>query len=301
MDRRHFITGALACGLSLRLGQSFAQTAIETRIALWPGTPPGGGGPRGAEQWSARGALRNISAPALTLYAPRKPNGRAVLIAAGGGYKRIEMGNEAQPAARWLQSLGYHAYVLSYRLPGEGWNDGPQVALQDAQRALRILHRRESQLSVLGFSAGAHLLGMAITAARVASYPAQDALDALPLSAKGAALIYPVITLQKPWSHTSAHRMLVGPHATDAENAAWSVENAVTSATPPVFLAQAEDDPVASPQNSLLMAAACERAQVPVELHLYRSGGHGFGLGKPGTPAAAWPAAYRQWLVGLGQ
>ncbi|OAT52576.1 twin-arginine translocation pathway signal sequence domain protein [Kluyvera georgiana ATCC 51603] len=82
-------------------------------------------------------------------------------------------------------------YILSYRLPGESWHDGSRVALQDAQRALRIIRQREKRVNVLGFSAGGHLLGMAVTRADERSYTPLDALDSLPARADGAALIYP--------------------------------------------------------------------------------------------------------------
>lgn len=306
MNRRQFIVGSAAAVVVLRAGTVLARkhapssstmpSGNSTEIALWNGIPPGGGGPSGAEIVSAKGALSNVVHPSLNVFRPDNPNGKAVLVAAGGGYKRMEMGQEAWPAAQWLTQLGYTAYVLSYRLPSENWNDGSVVALQDAQRALRIVRSREKHVTVLGFSAGGHLLGLAATRPDFRSYPEQDALDRTPAYADRAALIYPIITLEKPYTHSSTHKILVGPHATDAENAQWSVQNFVTPHTPPMFLVQAEDDPVSDPQNTLIMAAACEHAHVPVDMHRYSSGGHGFGMGKPGTPTMEWPARYQAWL-----
>lgn len=123
------------------------------------------------------------------------------------------------------------------------------MALQDAQRALRIVRSREKDVSVLGFSAGGHLMGMAVTRADFRSYPEQDSLDRIQAYADRAALIYPVITLESPYTHTSTHKVLVGPHAGEKENAEWSVQNFVTSQTPPVFLVQAEDDPIPAPET----------------------------------------------------
>ncbi|EJF30440.1 MULTISPECIES: alpha/beta hydrolase [Enterobacteriaceae] len=298
MDRRHFITCVTAGLLAAKVGVSFAASGVKrSAIPLWKGTPPGGGGPTGSIQTSARGAQSNIALPILTVIEPESPNGQAVLVAAGGGYKRIEMGSEAWPAAEWLVARGYTAYVLSYRLPSEGWTDGNLVALQDAQRALRIVRDREHNVSVLGFSAGGHLLGLAATRPDYRSYPKQDRLDEKPAFADRAALIYPVITLEKPYEHTSTHKILVGKDASSAENAAWSVQNYVTPHSPPFFLVQAEDDPISDPQNTLIMAAACEQQHVPVEMHRYSSGGHGFGMGKPGTPTVKWPDHYAKWLA----
>lgn len=118
------------------------------------GSTAGGGGPGGEARLSARGALSHIPRPVLTVWQPARATGHGVLVAAGGGYQRIEMGSEAWPAAHWLTAHGYTAYVLSYRLPGEGWQAGALAPLQDAQRALRLIRARESQVSVLGFSAG---------------------------------------------------------------------------------------------------------------------------------------------------
>lgn len=299
MHRRDFFTKTAAVLLALRLGSGHTATLpmqSET-LTLWPSAALGADGPTGAEHLSAKGALTNIAVPSLRVFKPQRPNGRAVLVAGGGGYKRIEMASEAWPTAQWLVSLGYTAYVLSYRLPAEGWQQGAMAPLQDAQRALRIIRSREQHVQVLGFSAGGHLMGMAATRPDFQSYPAVDHLDHAPAYADRAALIYPVITLEAPYSHTSTHKVLVGAHASQAENARWSVERYVTAHTPPMFLVQAEDDPIADPHNTLIMAAACEAAHVPVQRYLYASGGHGFGMGRPGTPTMQWPERYRQWLM----
>ncbi|MCU5773174.1 alpha/beta hydrolase [Erwiniaceae bacterium BAC15a-03b] len=296
MNRRDFLCGVAASVVALRSGHVSAVNYQQTTLPLWPRMAPGGGGPSGSAILSAKGALSNIAVPALTVLTPEDPNGHAVLIAAGGGYKRIQMASEAWPAAQWLAARGYTAYILSYRLPHEGWVDGNMVSLQDAQRALRIIRQREQHLSVLGFSAGGHLLGLAITRTGFASYAPQDKLDSLPAYADRAALIYPIITLEKPYSHSSTHRLLVGPHASAADNAAWSVQNYVNAHTPPLFLVQALDDPISNPDNTLIMSAACRKAAVPVEMYRYADGGHGFGMGRAGTATMQWPSHYKTWL-----
>lgn len=298
MDRRQFLIHVSALALTATSGVVLASPRQKTpyMLPLWIGTAPGGGGPVGEIRVSEKGAQSHIAAPYLTVIEPPSPKGHAVLIAAGGGYKRIEMAMEAWPAARWLVERGFTAYILSYRLPDEGWHDGNKVALQDAQRALRIVRAREKKVSVLGFSAGGHLLGLAVTRADYRSYPILDRLDEQPAYADRAALIYPIITLEKPYNHSSTHKMLVGNRATDAQNAAWSVQNYVTAQTPPVFLVQAENDTVSDPHNTLIMQAACVRAQVPVTLYRYPTGGHGFAMGRPGTQTTQWPAHYLKWL-----
>ncbi|WP_200910145.1 alpha/beta hydrolase [Sphingomonas sp. Leaf38] len=153
---------------------------------VWPlwSTPPGGGGPAGPVAIDGRGAVSNIAVPTITVVRPHRPTGAAILIAGGGGYKRIEEGKEAIPAASWLAAYGITAFILCYRLPGEGWADGPLAPLQDAQRALRLIRSRSGSLGidpervgVLGFSAGGHLLGLAATRSNFPSYAPMDVID----------------------------------------------------------------------------------------------------------------------------
>ena len=292
------LTGAGRISLgrrSLLIGGALALGGVaDDRILLWPGSPPGGGGPAGPERVSGRGAVTNVASSSLQVFAPARPNRASVIVAAGGGYRRIEQAYEGMPAVRWLVARGYTAFLLTYRLPGEGWAAGPLAPLQDAQRALLLVRMRAramgldpAQVSLLGFSAGGHLMGMLAACARPAERP------------EGAALIYPVITLAKPYDQTQTRRALVGDDPAPAMAARWSVQTHVRAGCPSMFLVQAVDDPVSNPQNTLIMQAACERAGVPVELLQLPSGGHGFGMGWPNTPSAQWPAAYGLWLAGL--
>ncbi|MBM7045864.1 alpha/beta hydrolase [Rhizobium lusitanum] len=301
IDRRSFLIATTLAMMSTRV----RAASSDPSIPLWPGQPPGGGGPSGPSESDGKGAVSNIAVLSLEVFAPARANGASILIAAGGGYKRIEMEKEAYPAARWLTNRGITAFVLSYRLPREGWNEGPLAPLQDAQRALRIIRsqaeRRRldpSRIGALGFSAGGHLIGLAATQSAFASYQPIDTIDRQSARPDLAALIYPVITLDPPYDHTSARRSLIGSHPDAEASAEWSVETHVRSGCPPVFLVQAEDDPISNPANTLIMADACRKAGVPVELHRLPSGGHGFGMGKPGTPSAAWPDWWEQWLRG---
>ncbi|NLR97831.1 alpha/beta hydrolase [Rhizobium sp. P38BS-XIX] len=299
VDRRSFLAATTFALLSAR-AQAAPSNSV---IPLWPESPPGGGGPTGGLSISGKGAVTNVAMPTLEVFVPARPNGASMLIAAGGGYKRIELEKEAYPAARWLAARGVTAFVLTYRLPLEGWSDRPLAPLQDAQRALRYIraeagsrHLDASRVGVLGFSAGGHLMGLATTRSAFASYRATDAIDEQSARPSLASLIYPVITLQPPYDHTSARRSLVGKHPDEQESADWSVETHVRSGCPPVFLVQAEDDPISDPQNTILMADACRKAGVPVEMHRLPSGGHGFGMGKTGTPSIQWPGWWEEWL-----
>lgn len=302
MDRRSLLLAAVSSAGTAASGVLAAEVPDAVQ-PLWPGTPPGGGGPSGPPQLSHAGAVTNVAMPRLEMFRPARPNGAAMLIAAGGGYKRIERGMEALPAAQWLTARGVTAFVLTYRLPPEGWRDGPLAPLQDAQRALRLIRAMASKeridperIGLFGFSAGGHLAGMAATRSGFRSYDPVDAADDLPARADALVLAYPVITLMPPYDHTSTRRSLIGAHPTRSQSAEWSVETHVRSGCPPVFVVQAADDPVSNPANSAILQQACQRAGVPVERRLLPSGGHGFGMGRPGTPTNAWPQALQTWL-----
>jgi acetyl esterase/lipase len=127
-------------------------------------------------------------------------------------------------------------------------------------------------------------------------YPGVDAVDSQPVRPALAGLIYPVITMRKPFDRTHTRRILVGDEVTPLEMKTYSVDLQVGPETPPTFLVQAIDDPVAVADHPLLMFSALRKARVPAELHLFERGGHGFGLGAPGTPVAAWPGLFLAWI-----
>lgn len=293
ISRRQLIIGSAAVALTFATRRIFAREDV---IPLWPDDPPGGGGPGGTLRISPDGAWSNIVSPAIQRFQPEEPNGKAVLIAAGGGYRWIGMKGEAWPVASWLTAQGYTVYVLSYRLPGEKWHSGSYAPLQDAQRAMRLIRAMENNVHLLGFSAGGHLLGLAAGRTDFISYPTQDEIDNQPAKADSVALIYPIITLTPPYTRTHTHQQLVGEKATADDERRWSVESYVTRQYPPTFLAQAEDDPIANPHNTVIMHNTCRRMGVPVEQINISRGGHGFGLGQAGSPAAIWDAAYAAWL-----
>jgi acetyl esterase/lipase len=279
--------------------RALAQAAPET-IELWPAEPPGGPVAIGPEQSTPKGGVTRVSRPRLVAYRPEHSNGTAVIVIAGGGYARVETGPESTPACRWLQSSGTTAFELIYRLPEDGW---PALApFQDGQRAMRLVRSRAAtfgvdtaRIGVIGFSAGGHLAGMTAVRPAALLYPAVDAADTASARPDFAGLIYPVLTMMPPFDHTRSRREIVGLHPSTAESEAWSVERHVGADTPPMFLAQAADDPISPVDNSLMMFAALRAAHVPAALHVFQSGRHAWGLGRPGTEEQAWPALFTRW------
>ncbi|ACB93838.1 alpha/beta hydrolase [Beijerinckia indica] len=323
MNRRHILTAGLSvtglCAFSAYAAPYYGfqqdhsqwtqrvsrrdQLAVEEHIPLWEGSPPGGGGPAGPEALNYKGTLTNVSVPTISLYRPAVPNGAAILIAAGGGYHHIQMGKEAVPAAEWLNSLGITAFILAYRLPEEGWGAGRIAPFQDAQRALRLIRGRSSsfgidpsRLGVLGFSAGAHLLGMRATRPDWSCYPPMDAFDNISDESALNLLIYPIVTLEPPYQDTQTCRILLGPDPKRHEASEWSVQTYVRRDDAPFFLVQASDDPISNPAHTAILEAACQRKGVAVARHLFPTGGHGFGLGSPGTQTVEWPSMAEHWM-----
>ncbi|SRR5579883_1465595 len=297
----------LLAGLWLTLDAAQAQSGKAKKgtetIALWPGPPPAGPGPKGAETVTPKGAVKNVARPRLIVYRPKQPNGMAVLVISGGGYAQIERGKESTPAATWLQSQGITALELVYRLPQEGWQT-PHVPFQDAQRAMRLIRSRAAtfgidpqQVGVLGFSAGAHLAGTIATAPDVSRYLPVDAADHTTARPAFAALIYPVLTMLPPFNTTQAHRNLLGEHPSREQEIAASIERHVDATTPKTFLAQAVDDPIAPIDNSLLLFHALRQAKVPAAMHVFQTGGHGWGLGAPDAEVHAWPDLFKTWVT----
>ncbi|MCC6105833.1 alpha/beta hydrolase [Acetobacter sp.] len=310
LTRRTVLTGTASCVITRSRARAETPAAPllslpdATVLPLWPATPPGGGGPDNhTPHLSPTGSLTGISDPVLQIYRPARPNGAAMIVAAGGGYQHITQRKEATPATRWLQKLGITVGVLTYRLPEEGWRAASLAPFQDAQRAIRLLrtHARQygidpDRIGILGFSAGGHLLGLCATRPDWQTYSPTDTADTAPIKVALALLAYPIISLEPPYNHTHTSHTLLGPHPTQADARAWSIPSYIRHGSPPFFLVQAADDPIAAPGQTALLEQACQQNAVPVTRHLFATGGHGFGLGRPGTPTLTWPHLAEQFL-----
>src|ERR1700712_4625050 len=281
-------------------------------IPLWPHIPPGGDGLHLTLQLLERSPppelfhdrfVTDIAQPLLTVFRPDKPDGSALLVAPGGGYRRVVIDKEGFEAAHRLNGSGVTVFVLRYRLPGEGWANAADVPLQDAQRPMRIIRARAAdfkidpkRVGVLGFSAGGHVAASLITRADEPVYKPIDKLDQIGARPDFAGLMYPVISMIPPIAHAGSREKLLGANPTEAQQTLYSPDHHVTSNTPPTFIALAADDKEVPPDNGLAMAAALRAAGVPHELHMFEEGGHAFGLRLiQGKPAAVWPDLFLRW------
>ncbi|HET7132833.1 MAG TPA: alpha/beta hydrolase, partial [Gammaproteobacteria bacterium] len=271
---------------------------------LWPSTPPGGAFvavplPVG---WPAP-FVANVATPELRIFKPQRPNGQAVLAIPGGAYLFVSVQNEGADFAAKLNELGYTVFVLVYRLPGEGWQQGQDVPLQDAQRAVRVIRANAARwavdprtLAVVGFSAGGHVAATLATGFAEPVYAPVDAADTASARPFATALIYPVVTMASPGTHAVSREMLLGPNPSPALIARRSAQLHVGSDTPPLFLVHALDDPAVPVTNSLDLLAAMRAANRPVEAHLLQEGGHAFASGYAGSPTATWIGTFDAWL-----
>ncbi|MED5547276.1 MAG: alpha/beta hydrolase [Pseudomonadota bacterium] len=332
INRRSFMAASLVSGLALSATRTYAQTRppqadsprapglpqpSET-IDLWPAGAPGmpARAPqetvteRSSDELVTDRAVLGVTRPRMAVFRPDRPNGAAVLLTPGGGYKHVVVDKEGYEMARWLTARGFTAFVLFYRLPGEGWANRSDVALADAQRAMRLVRRRASAFAIdpervaaMGFSAGGHVC--ADLAARFAArvYAPVDEADTLSAKPICAAPVYPVVSMDPVIAHAGSRDLLLGPAPTPALEAAHSPDRNVPADAPPHFLLHAEDDDVVPSENTLRLRAALKARGIPVETHLFAQGGHGFGLRKAiGKPVEVWPDLWRAWArtVGLG-
>ena len=237
----------------------------------------------------------NVSQPTMTVYSPKgKNSGVAVVVFPGGGYNCLAMDLEGTEICDWLTSKGVTAVLLKYRVPTlkrEAFGTS-RMALEDAQRTVGLvrLHAAEWQIDphkvgVIGFSAGGHMVAAVSTHFDRRLYPAVGAADQESCRPDFAIACYP----GHLWDDGEDGKDLkLNPNVT------------VTHNTPPTFLLQAEDDHVDGVEQSLVYYIGLKKAGVPVEMHLYAQGGHGFGLRRTKLPITGWPQLVETWLGTIG-
>lgn len=273
---------------------------------LWPSEAPGAKPrPPGTETHGDKGRLGDIETPQFQVYLPEKDHstGAAVVIFPGGAYSVLASDHEGHDYAKWLAQRGIAGIVVKYRVSSNA-DFGYQfpVPFLDARRAIRTVRAKATEwgidpnkIGVMGSSAGGHLASLCAT--RFAdSFPEEgkDNIDQQNCRPDFAILLYPVISMTPALSHPGSRKHLLGDSPSPEAVSQYSTANAVSKETPPIFLLSTSDDMVDC-RNSLEFAAACKANSVPVSLHLFEKGGHGYGLnGK--SDLAAWPKLLEQWL-----
>jgi acetyl esterase/lipase len=314
MNRRQILFASSMAALTPSVqGNSAPAPTDGSTVELWPGGPPGAERVTVREEIVERlpdGPMRDrfiqhVTRPTITLVPPKIAfNGITLLIVPGGGYVRVVIDKEGLEAADWFTARGFAAAVLRYRLPADGWAAGADAPVHDALRALRVLRQRgvaaatgPTRVGIVGFSAGGHLCARVITETNL-SYARRDDADDLSSRPDFAVLMYPVISTVGAAAHAGSAQQLVSAGVSPANLARYSPHLNVTRETPPTLLVHASDDASVPVENSLLMYEALRAAGVRSELHVFDSGGHGFGLrGVAGKNVAIWPTLVQSWAT----
>ncbi|MFL5607810.1 MAG: alpha/beta hydrolase [Gemmatimonadaceae bacterium] len=259
-------------------------------IALWSGRAPGAVGDSADDR------------PTLTPFVPTPATGSraAIVIFPGGGYQHLAFDKEGVAVARRFNTADLVAFVVKYRL-------GPRyhhpTMLRDAQRAIRLVRSRAAEwgvdpgrIGVLGFSAGGHLASTAGTHFDAGDAAAPDVVERVSSRPDFMILVYPVITMAEPFAHRGSRTNLLGTDPTPALVQLLSNETQVTRATPPTFLVTSTDDRTVPMENSLRFYEALKRDSVPVELHVFETGRHGFALAPTDPVLSVWPSLAESWM-----
>lgn len=232
--------------------------------------------------------IENVDEPTLTFYpAPAGNNkGATIIVNPGGGYNILAYNLEGSEICKRFNSFGINCVLVKYRVPRRGKGEKHAAPLQDLQRAIAYTraHAAEWQIDagrigVMGFSAGAHLSAVASTNYGERTYPKVDSFDEVSLRPDFTILVYPAY--------------LAG------ENFSIAPELKVDQNTPPTILIQTEDDK-SHINSSLFYYYALKEARVPAALHVYPSGGHGYGLRNTGHTVNEWPFRVLSWLRDIG-
>jgi acetyl esterase/lipase len=258
------------------------QPLPEKEIPLWAGGAP-----------YARGSSP-ADIPTLTVFAaePDKASGSAMVICPGGGYANLA-DHEGEGYARWLSRLGITCLVLKYRLGSRGYRH--PVMLSDVARALRFTRFKSAEwkidsrrIGLMGSSAGGHLTATLLTHFNAGNPDDIDLVERVSSRPDLGILCYPVITMGTH-THAGSKQNLLGDSPSPDLVTLLSNEQHVRADSPHCFIWHTEEDATVPVENALVFAAALRQKRVPFELHIYRKGVHGLGLG------GAEPDSYHRW------
>lgn len=291
-----FLAVCLIAGSMFRSG----WCAEPILINLWPGVAPGDKGqmepeherPRPNDRLVAGKTVRRIqsvSVPQLAIYRPSKPASSkgAVIICPGGAHNILAYDLEGTEVAEWLASEGVTGIVLKYRVPARDPDNKAKAPVQDAQRAISLIRSRAAEFDIdptkiglLGFSAGGEVAARTCLTHASRQYDTIDKADSVSCRPDFGTLIYPA-------------------YLVDRETQSLLPNVTVPKDAPPMFMVHAWDDNV-TPLSSILLAAELKKANVRCELHVFPTGGHGYGLRHvDGFPVTDWPVLYRPWLQSI--
>lgn len=291
--------------LIVLLTPAMAQTIIPLYSDKIPNSKPG---PNQEVTEVKDGITRisKISIPTLTVFLPaaESANGTSVIIFPGGGYSINASSHEGTDVAKKFNTMGITAFVVKYRIPNDATMENKEIGpLQDAQQAIKVVRERAKEwkinpkrVGIMGFSAGGHLASTAGTHFDTILVPNEKKTSVRP---DFMILVYPVISFHPAITHMGSRNQLLGTEPTPEKIKLYSNELQVTDQTPPSFLVHASDDGAVRSENSIVFYQALIRNKVPVEMHLYQNGGHGFGMVNK-TTSELWMDRCYNWMKSCG-
>lgn len=284
------------------VGMCLFPFAIQAQriINLYPGNIPNAKKTelKDIPQNPSEGLVRRVITPTLEIYPPEKDkaSGAAIVICPGGGYSVIVYGGEGIMIAKEFAKKGVAAFVLKYRLPNDSFQVNKTIApLQDAQQAIKMVRDSASvwgidanKIGIMGFSAGGHV---ASTEATHFSKTLIENKSNTNLRPDFQILVYPVISMQDSLTHKDSRRQLLGANPSKEAIDLYSNELQVNKNSPPAYLTHAADDKVVDVDNSIIYFEKLRHNNVPVEMHIYEKGNHGFVFRHPG-----WMEPLFEWM-----
>lgn len=245
--------------------------------------------------------VTSVKHATLLRYEPAQPNGKAMLVLAGGGYTQLMVGREGIAVAKWLNGLGYTAFVLIHRFPNAA--HGPSAALDDAVEAMRLIRANDwarDGLGVVGLSSGGHL-----AACLAASYPVAWPTPATRFpdhSSKPDVLVvgYAPISTNAKGRTIIADKPPLPPAEKQAMYDALQPDAMMAGSPPPTFIVYSDSDDVVPVENAYRLHDAAKANGGTVELHVFSEAPHGFALDTPSGPVTLWPALCAEWLRQVG-
>ena len=290
---------------------SVIQINAQSLLSVWPDKIPNRIASEEQEEVVHNDILwyYKVQEPQIEVYLPTKQNSTdmAVMIMPGGGYTGLAYDWEGTDMAKWWNSKGVAAFVLKYRLPlSKSLENKEWVPLQDAQRAIRVIRSKAKEynidpkkIGIMGFSAGGHLASTLGTHYDQSLPFMNDEIDQISARPDFQVLVYPVISMKEEITHGGSRNNLIGSSPSKELVEIFSNELHVDEETPPTFLLHATDDNAVKVENSLVFYQALKDHRVPVEMHIFPSGGHGFAFGRGNDALEQWTDLLIQWVRGL--
>ena len=264
----------------------FAQQSIE--IPLWPDGPPNSNGLTGNEQELEPNRVSNVTRPTITVFHPSNPNGMAIIMCPGGAYIRLATDTEGRDMASWFCSQGITYIMLKYRMP----NGHQDVPFSDAEQAIRIVRKhakewgvKSDRIGIMGASAGGHLASTLAT-----HYSSEETKPDFQI------LLYPVITMDLANAHQGSRINLLGKNPSPEQEKKYSNELQVSPDTPQAFIALSSDDGAVPPTNGVNYYLSLVKNRVSASLHIYPTGGHGWGFRDSFLYKDQWTSELEKWL-----